>query len=107
MAYASLAQSEIVFLSAGTAQTPNYVANRHGMPSIVMVPTMERATESSYLMQRSLAWATYRRGDKSTGLPLVYVPSVSGAVSATSPRQANVREHLSRANAYRLGNFGK
>lgn len=107
MAYTSLAQAEIVFLSIGSAQNPNYVANRQGMSSIILVPTTERATQSSYLMQRSLAWQAYQRRDRNTGLPLVYVPSVSGAASATSPRQANVRENMARANAYRLDYFGK
>lgn len=107
LAYTCLAQAEIVFLGIGSAQNPNYVANRQGMSSIILVPTTERATQSSYLMQRSLAWQAYRRGDRNTGLPLVYVPSVSGAASATSPRQANVRENMARANAYRLDYFGK
>ena len=107
LGYASLAQAEIVFLSVGSAQSPNYLTNRQIMPSIVMVPVTERATESSYLMQRSLSWQTYQRRDKNTGLPLVYVPSVSGAISATSPRQANVRENVALANAYRLDYFGK
>ena len=107
LACTSLARAEIVFLSVGTAQAPSYIASRPGMSSIIMVPVTERATESSYLMQRSLAWQTYQRRDRSTGLPLVYVPSVSGAMSATSPRQANVRENIARANAYRLDYFGK
>lgn len=106
LAYASIVQAEIVFLGVGSAQQPNYVANRQAMSSIIMVPT-ERATESSYLMQRSLSWQTYQRRDKNTGLPLVYVPSVSGQISATSPRQANVRENVARANAYRLEYYGK
>jgi|GEM_PF-1706437 len=102
-----MANAEIVFLAAGSAQAPNYVYNRQVMPSIVMVPVTERATTSSYLMQRSLSWSIYRRGDKNTGQPLVYVPAVSGAMSATSPRQASVRENMARANAYRLDYYGK
>jgi len=104
---APLAEAEIVFLATGSGQSPNYVYNRQVMPSIVMVPVTERATTSSYLMQRSLSWSTYHRRDKNTGQPLVYVPSVSGAMSATSPRQANVRENMARANAYRLEYYDK
>lgn len=104
---ASVAEAEIVFLTSGAVQSPNYVFNRQVMPSIVMVPVTERATTSSYLMQRSLSWSAYHRSDKNTGQSLVYVPSVSGAMSATSPRQANVRENMARANAYRLEYYGK
>lgn len=108
LAYAAFAQAEIVLMSVGASTVPNYVASRQVMSSIVMIPSSaQRGTESSYLMQRSLSWAAYQRADRNTGLPLVYVPSVSGAMSATSPRQANVRDHLSRANAYRLRYFDK
>lgn len=107
LAYVPFSQAEIILLSVSNASAPSFVLGRQGMSSIVMVPPTERGTDSAYLMQRSLAWSTYRRGDKNTGFPLVYVPSGVGMMSATSPRQANVRDHLARANAYRLGYFGK
>lgn len=74
------------------------------MPGIVVAPDA-RGT-SGFLAQRALAWSSYRRADSSTGLLLVD-PAASGTLSATTPRQAVVRSHVSRANAYRLEYFKK
>lgn len=107
LANLTMARAEIVLLNVAATPVPSYVVGSQRMPSIVMMPPVGRGTESSYLMQRSLGWSAYRRGDNATGLPLVYVPSVAGAVGASSPRQVNVRDHMARANAYRLGYLGK
>jgi hypothetical protein len=72
------------------------------MPGIVMVPD----NNSGFMAQRALAWSSYRRGDNSTGFMLVD-PAVGGTLSASTPRQAAVRAHVARANAYRLEYFKK
>jgi hypothetical protein len=74
------------------------------MPGIVLVPDVRG--NSGFMSQRALAWSSYRRADSSTGLLLVD-PAGSGSLSATSPRQAAVRSHVARANAYRLEYFKK
>lgn len=68
------------------------------MPGIIMVPQ----TEAGYLIQRSHAWRGYSRTDPSTGALLVY-PARAGAIGApSSERQVQLRNNISRANAYRL-----
>lgn len=74
------------------------------MPSIVWAPDVRG--NSGFMSQRALAWSSYRRADSSTGLLLVD-PAGNGILSATSPRQANVRSHVARATAYRLEYFKK
>lgn len=73
------------------------------MPSIVVAP---EARSSGFMMQRAMAWGNYRRANSATGFLLVD-PAGSGALTATTPRQAAVRSHVARANAYRLEYFGK
>ena len=74
------------------------------MPGVVLVPDV--GGNSGFMAQRARAWASYRRGDRSTGLLLVD-PAANGTLSATSPRQASVRSNVARANAYRLEYFKK
>lgn len=74
------------------------------MPGIVLAPDVRDS--GGFMRQRALAWASYRRADRSTGLLLVD-PTGNGAFAATSPRQANVRANVARANAYRLEYFKK
>lgn len=81
-----------------------YGAQTQTMPSIVLVPDVRG--NSGYVAQRALAWGTYRRADSATGLLLVD-PAGNGTLSATNPRQANVRSHVGRATAYRLEYFKK
>jgi len=57
---------------------------------------------SRYPINRSHAWQQYQRGRPVTGRPLVVVP-LSGALTASSAGQSSVREHIARAQAYRLG----
>ena len=58
-------------------------------------------TEPGYLMQRSNAWRIYNQDRPRTGALLVY-PWVSGSIGApTSLRQVEVRNNISRAQAYR------
>lgn len=78
------------------------------MSSILLVPGTGVQPETSYLIQRSMAWQTYRRSDPTnTGAMLVYPPALGGTGSPSSIRQLEVRNHLSRANAYRLNYFRK
>jgi hypothetical protein len=97
---ASAAQAGIVLDNGAT------VPNR-AMNSIILVPGVGTQSETSYLIQRSLAWQTYRRSDPKTGALLVYPPALGGAGTPTSIRQLEVRNHLSRANAYRMNYFRK
>ena len=74
------------------------------MPGIVLAPDVRG--NSGFMSQRAQAWASYRRADSATGVLLVD-PAGSGTLSATTPRQASVRSHVARANAYRLEYFKK
>lgn len=74
------------------------------MPGIVMVPDVRG--NAGFMSQRAMAWRSYRRDDSSSGFLLVD-PAGSGSLSATTPRQANVRSNMARANAYRLEYFKK
>jgi len=107
VAIASSAQAGIVLQYGSLGYPSSYVTSGQGMSSIVMPPPPAYISGSSYILQRSLAWQTYRREHSDTGFPLVYVPSVTGSESANSPRQANVRAHVARASAYRLKYFNK
>ena len=97
---ASAAQAGIVLDNAAPGSS-------RVMNSIILVPGGVPQSETSYLIQRSMAWQTYRRGDRNTGAMLVYPPALGGAGSPTSIRQLEVRNHLSRANAYRMNYFRK
>lgn len=81
-----------------------FAYNARTMPGIVFAP--EVRGNSGFLSERALAWSSYRRNDSASGVLLVD-PAGNGALAATSPRQANVRAHLARANAYRLDYFKK
>jgi hypothetical protein len=81
-----------------------FAAGFKTMPGVVVAP--DARGNSGFQAQRALAWSSYRRADSSTGLLLVD-PAASGTLSATTPRQAAVRSHVSRANAYRLEYFKK
>jgi len=81
-----------------------FAAGFQTMPGIVFVP--EVRGNSGFMRQRALAWSSYHRADRSTGL-LLADPAGNGAYSATSSRQANVRSNMARATAYRLEYFKK
>lgn len=57
---------------------------------------------ANYMMLRSHAWRQYRRSEPRTGKTLVTVP-YSGSLIAVSSPQLSVRNHVARAQAYRLG----
>jgi len=107
LAAAPLAQAEIVIVANATSGVgASFVApGSTGMNTLVIAPVP--GTQAAYLMQRSLAWSSYQRGNAATGLPLVAVPAIGGQATATSQRQATLRAHLARAQAYRLGYFNK
>lgn len=95
------ASAEIIIVAKGDGAS----GNRSRMATLIVAPVP--GTQASYMMQRSLAWSAYRRGDAATGLPLAATPALSGQATATSPRQASLRAHLARSQAYRLGYFNK
>lgn len=104
---ASAPASASILLQTSTGVWVNGAQFAYGaqiMPGIVLAP--EVRSNSGFMSQRALAWSSYRRADSSTGLLLVD-PAGSGTLSATSPRQANVRSHVARATAYRLEYFKK
>lgn len=102
---ASAAQAGII-LDNGVVLHGGAIPSRT-MGSILVLPGAGTQPETSYLIQRSLAWQTYRRADPKTGALLVYPPALGGVGAPTSIRQLEVRNHLSRANAYRLNYFRK
>lgn len=97
-----------IVLESGAGR-PVAVANFNtDMPTIVVVAPIGLATsQASYPLQRSIAWSIYQRRDARTGFPLVYSGAVGASMGAVSPRQTNLRAHLAKANAYRLGYMGK
>jgi hypothetical protein len=97
----------IVLQSGAVVGAIPSVPFNQGMPTIVMAPYGLATSQASYPLQRSLAWSAYRRQDSATGLPLIYSGAMGASTGAMSPRQANVRAHLAKASAYRLGYMGK
>ncbi|MBS1190015.1 MAG: hypothetical protein H6R10_1807 [Rhodocyclaceae bacterium] len=105
---ASVAAQAGIILDNGVVVPSGAVAlPSRTMGSIILVPGVGPQSESSYLIQRSLAWQTYRRSDSNTGAMLVFPPALGGTGAPASIRQLEVRNHLSRANAYRLNYFRK
>lgn len=104
---ASAAQAGIILDNGVVVQNGAVPLNNRAMSSILLAPGVGAQPETSYLIQRSLAWQTYRRSKSDTGAMLVYPPAVGGVGSPASIRQLEVRNHLSRANAYRLNYFRK
>ena len=90
------AASAVVVIEYGAVQPPGPAFANRGMPGIVMAPVP--TTQAGYLIQRSHAWRGYNRVDPRTGAMLVYPP----ASVASSPRQLEIRNNISRAHAYRL-----
>ena len=80
-----------------------FSAGTQSMPTIIVNPEIRN---SGFMMQRAMAWSTYRRPHSATGFLLVD-PMGNGALAASTPRQAAVRSHVARANAYRLEYLGK
>ena len=106
-AIAPLQASAEIILQPGSGFWVNgsqFVYSPRTMPGIVMTPDVRG--NSGFMAQRALAWSSYHRGDSSTGFLLVD-PAGNGTLSATSPRQANVRSNVARAAAYRLEYFKK
>lgn len=106
-ALASAAQAGIILDNGVVVQGAVVPLPNRTMSSILLVPGAGVQPETSYLIQRSMAWQTYRRRDANTGAMLVYPPALGGIGAPTSIRQLEVRNHLSRANAYRLNYFRK
>lgn len=76
----------------------------HSIPASVVV--ISASTPTSYSIMRSRAWmndqSQTRSGHVMTGRNLVGVP-LAGAWMSSSPSQMNARNHIARAQAYRLG----
>lgn len=79
---------------------PPAFASSRTMPGIVFAPGAQ--TETGYHIQRSQAWRGNSRIDVRTGALLVYPPRVSAIGAPSSARQADLRNNIARANAYRL-----
>lgn len=60
------------------------------------------STQTSYSLMRSRAWMNYQSGNVMTGRNLVGVP-LAGAWMSSSTSQMNARNHVARAQVYRLG----
>lgn len=60
------------------------------------------AGNANYMMLRSHAWRKYQRGEQRSGRLLVMAP-YSGSLLAVPTQQKTVRNHIARAQAYRLG----
>ncbi len=93
-----------ILIQYGTGVAP-VVTDRVMMSSIVMAPNMGAQNESSYGMQRSLAWRMSRQGDAAAGAMLVVPPALGGVGSPSSIRQLSLRNNMARANAYRFNYF--
>jgi hypothetical protein len=83
-----------------------YAVQQHStaMPSIVLSESV--LGNGGYLAQRALSWSLYKHPDKTTGL-LLTDPFGTGYATATSSRQRDLRGHMARASAYRLGYFSR
>ena len=92
-----------IVLEGGAVAQAALVPLNAGMPTIVSVPFGLATSEASYPLQRALAWSVYRRGNPRSGFPLVFSGVAGASMGAVSARQANLRAHLAKATAYRLG----
>jgi len=104
---ASAAQAGIILDNGVVVPGRAVPLSNRAMSSIILAPGVGVQPETSYLIQRSLAWQSHRRSDPNTGALLVFPPALGGVGAPTSIRQLEVRNHLSRANAYRLNYFRK
>ncbi len=67
-----------------------------------IVSTYPAYSATAYAMARSHAWMRYERTQGMGEVGMVAVP-YAGAWRATTPREASLRNNLSRAQAYRIG----
>lgn len=96
------------FAYSGTSGGAFYRPSSPGMGSIVFYDTVPPRTNASYMAMRSQTWARYRNGgDPYRRFGMVYAPAVGSGMRDISDRQSLVREHISRATAYRLRYFDK
>ncbi len=64
------------------------------------VPLVE--TEPAHLIQRSNAWRVYDKNNPRSAARLAYPWTAGSMGTASSARQAEVRNNISRAHVYRL-----
>ena len=90
--------------ASATIVLDGYSIHAHPLAGVgrVAYPAYPAYSASGYVMARSHAWRTYAR-DAQRGAPALVGVSQAGAWSATSVREASVRNNLARAQAYRLG----
>lgn len=100
--------SAAVALAANSAGAVLVIVDRvptHEMSSIVFLTPHGNA---AYLAQRSHAWRSYRQdADPQRRLGLIRAPAAGSRMAGASARQAQLRDHLTRATAYRLRYFDK
>lgn len=92
--------------SATIVMEGNVIHSRTGVVGGVVVHSIPASTAmavpTSYSLMRSRAWMNYQSGNVMTGRNLVGVP-LAGAWMSSSSSQMNARNHVARAQAYRLG----
>ncbi len=95
-------------LSAGATivMEGNVIHSRTGVVGGVVLhsipASMAISTPASYPVMRSRSWANYQSGNVMTSRNLVGVP-LAGTWMSSSSTQMNARNHVARAQAYRLG----
>jgi hypothetical protein len=93
-----------ILIEYGAGVAP-VMTNRVVMSSIILAPNLGAQSESSYSLQRSLAWRMAQQGNDAAGAMLVVPPALGGVGSPSSIRQLSLRNNMARANAYRLNYF--
>ncbi len=96
---APTAEAVIEIDKANPAPPPAFANRAAG--GIMLVPPAQ--TETGRLIQRSQAWRHYNAARPASGAWLVYPNAGAGAYVLPVPsRQTDVRNNISRAQAYRL-----
>lgn len=90
----------VIVVDYGAIRPPSPAFANRSLPGLIMMPQAQ--TETGYLIQRSHAWRGYSRTDPRTGALLVYPPAMGAVGAPSSPRQVELRNNISRAQAYRL-----
>lgn len=98
------ASAEIIFQHGVVDSAGRPYLGATTMPTILLVQEGFISPQVSYQMRHARAWSDYRRDKRASGSALAFT-SVFSAGGASSYGQAVAREHVLRANAYRLGYY--
>lgn len=100
-AFIPSAEAAIVVQYGVPAHAMTFGAGRRHMPTLVMAGSMN-LSNTSYHIGRSRAWREHDHGMAvSYGRVMPYA-TIGGAGEVVSDRQWQTRQHVARANAYRL-----